>query len=38
MLKTDAYLCVGAHHEQTGLNTIDTNLTGWAAISAIEVP
>ena len=27
----------GAHHEQTGLNTIDTNMTGWAATSAIEV-
>ena len=37
MLKTDVYLCVGAHHEQTGLNTIDTNMTGWVATSAIEV-
>ena len=27
----------GAHHEQTSLNAIDTNLTGWAATSDIEV-
>ena len=37
MLKTDVQKCKGAHHEQTGLNAIDTNLTGWAATSAIEV-